>query len=135
MLGTIALATSLIAVAVPMRTIDKGTQSLVDDGRNVTVRTADEWTGLWRQHKADRPAPPVDFSREMVVGVFLGSRPTSGYQVEIVGVREEGESLVVEYRVTSPGRDAMTAQVITMPYHLVAVPRLSGEVKFKRIDD
>ena len=96
------------------------------------VRSADEWSALWRAHAADKPVAPVDFTKEMVVGVFLGSRPTAGYSVEIVGTEEQPDGLVVQYREGSPARDMMTAQVITSPYHLVAVPKQSGEVRFER---
>jgi hypothetical protein len=60
------------------RTIDKGDQSNIDTRREVVVRTAADWQKLWQQHSPDRPMPSVDFSKEMVVGVFLGSRPTAG---------------------------------------------------------
>ena len=115
-----------------MRTIDQGPYSHIDEARQITARSADEWAQIWRAHAPEKPLPPVDFSREMVVAVFLGTRPTAGYSVEIVGTREVVGALVVEYRVTSPGRDAMTAQVLTMPYHLVAVPKHAFEVKFEK---
>jgi len=68
-----------------------------------------------------------------VVGIFLGSRPTAGYSVEIVGIRGAPiDSLIVQYREGTPPRDVMTAQVITMPYHLVAVPSHPGEVRFEK---
>lgn len=116
----------------PMTTIDKGEQSFVDDARQVVIRSASEWAELWRKHAADRKQPNVDFGRQMVVGVFLGSKSTSGYGVEIVGTREDRNALVVEYRETQPSRDAMTAQIITMPYHLVAIPKRAGDVRFEK---
>jgi PrcB C-terminal len=116
-----------------MRTIDQGSQSGIDEPRTVVVRSADEWSRLWRAHAADKPAPAVDFTKEMVVGVFTGSRPTAGYSVQIVGTREQSEGLLVDYREGSPAPDMMTAQVITSPYHLVAVPKYAGEVKFEKI--
>ena len=119
--------------AASMRTLDRGTQSNIDQARTVVVRSADEWSGLWRTHAGDKPLPPVDFTKEMVVGVFLGSRPTAGYSVEIVRTTEQPDGLVVEYREGSPARDMMTAQVITTPYHLVAVPKRTGEVKFEKV--
>jgi PrcB C-terminal len=122
------------ASGVPMRTIDQGTQSRVEAARTVVVSSEEEWTKLWRAHAPDKPLPPVDFSRDMVVGVFLGTKPTAGYGVEIVGTREEPiDSFVVQYRVASPPLDAMTAQIITTPYHLAAVPKRAGEVKFEKI--
>ncbi len=117
---------------ITMRTIDKGTQSNIDAARTVVVRSADEWARLWRTHAPDKPVPAVDFSREMVVGVFLGSRPTAGYAVEISGTRAASAALVVAYRVGAPSPDTITAQVITSPYHLVAIPRRDGDVKFEK---
>jgi hypothetical protein len=116
-----------------MKTVARGAQSAVDDARQVTARTQDEWTTIWRTHDFERPAPKVDFAREMVVGVFMGGRPTGGFSVEIVGAREDGGALVVQYRETMPGPGAMTAQVLTSPFHLVSVPRVNGDVKFERV--
>ena len=77
--------------------------------------------------------PAVDFSREMVVAVFLGSRPTAGYGVEIVRAVGNSGTLVVEYVETAPSRDAITAQVLTAPYHLAAIPKHDGEVRFQKV--
>lgn len=116
-----------------LRALDKGDQSNMDDARQVVARTASEWNTLWRQHAPDRPQPTVDFAREMVAGVFMGSRPTAGFAVEIIGARGEGSSLVVRYRETQPPRGLLTAQVITSAYHIVALPSISGDVKFERV--
>jgi hypothetical protein len=120
--------------AISMKIIDKGSQSNVEEPRQVTVRTAEELAKLWRAHAPDRPLPTVDFSRDMIVGVFLGSRPTAGYNVEIVSAREEQGALVVRYRAAQPPRNAITAQILTMPYQLVAVPRHVGDVRFEKVD-
>ena len=117
----------------PLRALDKGDQSNMDDVRQAVVRTAAAWNTLWRQHAPDRPQPKVDFSREMVVGVFMGSRPTAGFAVEIIGMRDEGGMLVVEYRETRPARGLVSAQVITSAYHIVALPTRAGDVTFERV--
>ena len=116
----------------PLRALDKGDQSNMDNARQVVARTASEWNTLWRQHAPDRPQPTVDFAREMVVGVFMGSRPTAGFAVEIIGTRGEGTSLIVQYRETQPPRGLVTAQVLTSAYHIVALPSGPGDVKFER---
>lgn len=124
---------ALLQTPAAMRTIDKGAESAIDSPRQAVARTADEWQKLWRQHSWDRQAPPIDFAKEMVVGVFLGSRTTAGYSVTIDEVSHEGGKLIVKYRERSPGRGTVTAQVITAPYHLVAVPRTTGDIEFERI--
>lgn len=118
--------------APAMRTIDKGEHSNLDDAAQIVAKTQEEWEQLWRKHAPDRPRPAVDFSKEMAVGVFLGSRPTAGYTLEIVGATESDGSLVVRYREARPSPGAMTAQVLTSPYHIVAVPFFPGGVKFEK---
>jgi hypothetical protein len=130
-----ALAWILLALALqgvpPLRVLEKGDQSNVDDAMQVTARTTAEWNTLWRRHSPDRDQPRVDFAREMVVGVFLGSRPTAGFGVEILSALVEQGVLVVRFREAQPPGGRILAQVIASPYHLVAVPRHSGDVKFE----
>jgi len=137
--SVVILASGLQAMNQPstpanagFRTVERGSQSNIDAARQVVIRSAAEWTSFWRTHNFDKPAPQVDFDKEMVLGVFMGSRPTGGYSVKITGVTERDGSLVVTYSQTSPRPGAMTAQVLTFPYHLVAVPKRSGEVKFEK---
>jgi protease stability complex PrcB-like protein len=115
-----------------LRILDKGAQSNIDSPRQVVARTAAEWTALWKQHDSDKPAPAVDFSREMVLAVFMGSRPTAGYSVEITSVDARDGGIVVSYHETAPPRDAITAQILTSPYYMVAVSGHKGEVRFEK---
>jgi len=119
--------------AQPMTTIAKGVQSGVESAREVVARTETEWQALWREHAPNQPAPAVDFTRDMVVGVFMGSRPTGGFSVQITATRQDRGSLIVEYRETRPGRGTITAQVITAPFHLAAIPQFAGKVTFQEV--
>jgi hypothetical protein len=116
------------------RMVDKGDRSQIMSAREVVVRTVAEWEALWRSHLPARQPAAVDFSKEMVVGVFLGSRPTPGYGVTIVSATEQGSVLAVRYRETSPPSDAILAQVITFPYQIVAIPMSAAtEVRFEKV--
>jgi hypothetical protein len=119
----------------PLRVIDHGALSHVDEARSVVARNQDEWAAAWRAHAPARPLPAIDWSKEIVVGVFAGSRRTGGYRVEIIGYRAEDGRTIVGYRETAPARGALTAQVITSPYAIAAIPRQSGEVVFERASD
>jgi len=123
----------MMAAAAPLTTVSRGSISDQETARQVTARTAAEWQAVWKAHSSTDPLPAVDFSTQMVVGVFLGSKPSAGYDVEIVGTRSEGDALVVEYVVRQPGRGTMAAQIITAPYHLVAVPKHAGPVRFAEV--
>ena len=102
MLSLIAAFLMTLQAPAPIRSIDKGLDSQMDAARQATVRTAAEWEALWRLHGGERTRPAVDFGKEMVVAVFMGSRPTAGFSVEIVGTRVDGPALVVQYRETRP---------------------------------
>jgi hypothetical protein len=115
------------------RTIDKGEQSNIDEAKQVVVRTEAEWTKLWQQHSPDRTRPAVDFSKEIVVGIFMGSRPTAGYNVSIVSTFAKDGNVLVRYQESTPRPGAMTAQVLTFPYHLVAIPKATADLKFEKV--
>jgi hypothetical protein len=117
------------------RTIEKGDQSNIDQPRQVVVRNDAEWRKLWQQHAPDRPLPAVDFSKESVVAIFMGSRPTAGYSVTILSTTEGGGALIVRYRETRPAPGAITAQILTFPYHIVAIPKSTApNVKFEKTE-
>jgi PrcB C-terminal len=136
LLSLTALLLMTLQAVAPMRTLDKGLDSNVDAARQATARTPAEWETLWRAHGGDRARPPVDFSKEFVVAVFLGSRPTAGFSVEIAGTKDDGAGMVVQYREGRPPAGAIVAQVLTMPYHIAAVSRRPGlaDVKFEKVN-
>jgi hypothetical protein len=129
----VALTAWLAQAPASMRTLDTGPMSNIDEPRQVVARTTGEWSALWKAHNPGRPAPAVDLSREMVIGLFMGSRPTAGYSVRITGIERRDDALVIKYDESAPPRGALTAQVLTSPYHIVAIPKADGEVKFERV--
>ena len=124
---------AMILEAPQTRTIEKGDQSNVDEARQVLVRTESEWTRLWQQHNPDRPRPAVDFSKEMVVAVFMGSRPNAGFSIAITSAMAANGALVVRYTETAPAAGAVSAQILTFPYHIAAITRADvKDVKFQK---
>ena len=129
------LLAAILQTSIPMRPIEKGLNSEMDGGRQAVARTDAEWTRVWTLHAGERTKPAVDFSKDIVVALFLGSRPTAGFTVEIVGVREEGATLVVSYRETRPTPGSVAAQILTSPFHIVAVPKgTATAVKWERVN-
>lgn len=68
--------------------------------------------------------PEVDFDKEAVLVLAMGSRPTAGYGLALAersAVRDaDGLEVRVDWREPAPG--SMQAQVITYPCLLIAVP-------------
>jgi PrcB C-terminal len=127
------LAQTVVSAAITFTTVAQGTRSDISESRFVVVRTAAEWQKLWKEHDS-RPAPDVDFSRSIVVGVFLGTRPTAGYGVTITAVTARPGGAAVDYTEQRPAPGRMTAQVLTSPFHLVTVPKETEKVEFRRVE-
>jgi len=125
---------SVAAGTVPFSTIARGVSSGIIDPIQVVIRNRDEWVAFWGRHTRIRvptPAPPpVDFSREMVVGIFLGEQSTGGYTIEITKVERVESELRVHYRSRSPDPGAMRSQALTQPHHLIKLSRVGGPVVF-----
>jgi len=115
------------------RTIEKGDQSNLEDAKQVLVRTEAEWIALYRQHNFDRPPPKIDFSKDMVVAVFMGSRPNAGFSTAVVSATAAAGVLMVRYSETRPAPGTLAAQILTFPYHIVAIPKADvKDVKFEK---
>jgi len=122
-----------IQTVITFATVAAGTNSTIEQPRQVIVRTAPEWQALWKTHDPAATAPSVDFTRYAVVGVFLGTRPTAGFAVTITSIKQDSGRAVVEYVERAPGPGGMTAQVLTSPFHLVRVPHDIGTIEFKKV--
>ena len=118
--------------ALMFTTVSRGQNSGVTETREVTVSTAAEWDALWKMHRGGT-APSVDFTKHLVAGVFLGTRPTGGYSVEIVAVRRDATGIVIEYFERMPAPGVLVTQALTAPFHLVTLERVES-VRFRRVN-
>ncbi len=117
--------------------LGSGSQSGIGERREVVIRTPEELSALWAQHAPGTEPPAVAFANRVVVGVFLGEKPTAGYSVEIQKVSRSANALEVQYVERTPAAGAMQAQVITTPFHLVALSNVSpsSKVVFRRAEE
>ena len=98
-----------------------------------TVSDVRAWAALWRG-LSRQPTPPVDFSRQEVVGVFLGPRPSGGWRVEIASsVTELPAAVVVRYQEFAPAPGRTPPEGATAPYALRVITRTSLPVRFEKI--
>ena len=118
---------------VPMEKVATGERSGIAEARTVVVRDEAAWQALWNEAATRNPLPKIDFAKRMLVGVFLGTRPTSGFSVQVVDVRSEQDVLVVTYSEHRPSPRAMVRQVLTAPFVIVSVPSNAGRVRFEAV--
>ena len=92
------------------------------------VNTRPEWDSL-PQSAALKNINP-DFNAYTALVVFAGEKPTAGYNVRFVSVKEGVDAVTVEYIVSVPEEGAMTAQVITSPYAVKLISKTTKKINF-----
>ena len=66
--------------------------------------------------------PAVDFERRQVLLVSPGPRSSTGYSMEVRGVRERDGAVTVTVRERTPGHDDPVAPRVTYPFRLLSLP-------------
>lgn len=108
--------------------------SQIDQPRQAVARTPAEWSALWKQHSGEAAAAKVDLGARTIVAVFLGTRLSAGFAVDITGTRETGGVLTVLWSERRPSRDEVTAQILTSPMAIASIPRFAGEIRFEKAE-
>ena len=126
-----------VQMAIPVTTIQKGNFSGIREPAQIVVRTQDEWNSLWKRHasiQSPPSSPPsVDFTAEMVVGLFVGEKNTGGYEVEITRAELKDSTVYIYYVEKSPISGGMAIQALTQPFHLARLPRQDASVVFVKV--
>jgi hypothetical protein len=100
----------------------------------LAISDEEEFQRLVSQALFDETIPEVDFERYIVIAAMQGPKPTAGYAITVSSADQNGDEVSVVVNTTEPEPGAITAQVLTSPYHLVLAERTSfdprGELIF-----
>jgi hypothetical protein len=106
----------------------------LDKPARIVVRDDATWRTLWSQINlggAPVPLPAIDFSREMIVVVALGSRSTGGYSILLEDASAgANDGTAITVRSMSPGPGCGVTLAFTQPVDIARLPLRQGEVRF-----
>jgi hypothetical protein len=71
----------------------------------------------------------IDFDKQQIVVIAAGRRTSGGYSVEITGLKKDGTTLVVQWKLNSPKPGSAVTDAITYP-GVAALVAKSAKVKF-----
>lgn len=115
----------------------KGTNSGIVGKRLQVIRDSAEFSTFWSEHAAifaPVPAQPaVDFSSNMLVAVFSGTKRSGGYSVDVIRVDEYPDFVDVAVEHTEPGSSCVTTSALTQPHHVVSIPAIEKPVVFTEV--
>jgi len=108
----------------------RGNDTAVTHAGQVVIRTDHQWISFWSEHHPHEAAPDVDFTQNMVIGVFAGERPADQFSILITNVRTTSGALVVDYHEIPPPTGTFAVGVSVYPYDIKIIPRSTLPVKF-----
>jgi hypothetical protein len=133
------MSTSLPGDPVPIARLRSDPYSFTfvsgfDSPARLVVRDAATWQAVWAQTFKGGSVPTipvVDFSREMLVVVALGSHSSGGYGILIDGASEVSSGDVsVAVRSILPGARCAVTAAFTQPVDIARMPRRESAVSF-----
>ncbi|MBX9928496.1 MAG: protease complex subunit PrcB family protein [Gemmatimonadaceae bacterium] len=97
------------------------------------------WSARWRTITAGinagasdfTTAPPVAFTKDMVLVYGAGQRPTGGYAATIDTVYALSDGIEVVVTNNAPGADCVNTTALTAPMAMVRVARKDGRVVWR----
>ncbi len=85
----------------------------------------------WVEGSIDRfMAQTLEYEGLLYLLVTYGEKPTGGYVVEIIEIKEEEDKLVVTAHFTEPAEDEIVTQALTYPYDLAMIDDPGLPVEF-----
>ena len=96
--------------------------------QEVIFSTEESWMQFWNTY-GEGEVPQIDFSQYVLVGIFLGARPNSGYGVEITNIERVNDQILIRF-VEYLDRRKSTLTVIVYPYNLIRIPKISRNIIF-----
>lgn len=114
----------------------QGIQSGISEAQDLIIDNKAAMDSIWAAHYSYldfSPEPPeINFDKDIVVGVFLGEKPTTGYWVKLDSIFiENGEQIVLVSTNDKPSDDVDIVQMATQPFFMAATTKTKHNLKFE----
>lgn len=106
--------------------VTRGINAPVVARKNFVIKNEKDLKKLWAFLYGDTPTTPklpsVDFSRQEVIAVFAGEKPTGGYVISVSGIKNSSNQRVVVVTIDEPDPACNSKKEQTSPYEIVTIP-------------
>lgn len=115
--------------------LKKGFNSEIKEGGDLVIKTEAEFDTLWRDLHANisimPERPEIDFDQEMLVAVFMGEMPSTGYWVRLDTIYATDKNLIVQATTnTYPDSTSEIFDIPTQPFFIAVVDKTDLPVQF-----
>jgi len=114
--------------------LSRGIEGTLKDKARYVLKDEEEFKKIWQNISPVRGLPEIDFDNNMVIAVFMGEKPTGGYEIEIKTVYEYEDRIAVNIVETEPGEEDIVTQALTYPYHIIILEKSEKDVVFEVVE-
>jgi len=114
------------AGALSIRRLGQWTRTGIGESRRLVIRDANTWAAFWSELGVGA-RPEVDFTRDVVVAVAAGQKPSGGYEIAVERISQSNGELTIDVVETEPGPNCMTSSSLSQPVDVVAVQAVSSK--------
>lgn len=110
-------------------------KTLQNNPAAIVVGSQEKMNEYFTKHANSCPVasdPNIDFTKEYLVGIFAGAKPTSGYEIVISSIVENNCEIVVNYYERTPAVGENVTQTPTYPTDFVLIPKTSKGMIFNK---
>ncbi|MBS7232237.1 protease complex subunit PrcB family protein [Flavobacterium psychroterrae] len=75
---------------------------------------------------------PIDFTKEILVGLFAGLKPTNGYSIKITSIVENKCEILINYYEKAPQAGETLTQGPSYPSDFILIPRTGKQILFNK---
>lgn len=112
-----------------------GEKSSISNYEIRVVSNEEDFQKLWEDHTGAKTnnafIPKIDFSLKKVIAVFLGDRPTAGYQAEIDRIEEENNKITVYLKEKRPEQGSIVKAEVTQPFLIIETKNSNKTLVFE----
>ncbi len=113
-------------------------KTLQNNPAAIVVGSQEKMNQYFTKHDNNCPVasdPNIDFTKEYLVGIFAGAKPTSGYEIVISSIVENNCEIVVNYYEKSPAVGESVTPTPTYPTNFVLIPKTSKGMIFNKTSE
>ena len=117
--------------SLPFTLTDTYPETFVCSTQTFVVSDPTAWATVWSYHTQDtRPVPYVDFSKDMVVGAYLGPRANRGFSAYVTKVEDRADVVFVTITERRPSEGCNPVPTPICVYAFATIARTGKPVQF-----
>ncbi|WP_166921924.1 protease complex subunit PrcB family protein [Flavobacterium poyangense] len=77
--------------------------------------------------------PTIDFTKNYLIGLFAGKKPTTGYSIKVTSIVENNCEIIVNLYEKSPQPGEPVSQTVTYPADYILIPKTPKKIFFNKV--